>query len=56
MKEKEARKLHWRFSVKGKKSFFARWKQGGFWSGLAWLPGKLFALKDLNPIVNKTKD
>ena len=46
----------WRFSVKGKKSFFARWKQGGFWSVLAWLPGKLFALKDLNPIVNKTKD
>ena len=27
-----------------------------FWSVLAWLPGKLFALKDLNPIVNKTKD
>lgn len=36
----------WRFSIKGKKSFFVRWKQGGFWSILTWLPGKFFAIKD----------
>lgn len=36
----------WRFTVKGKKSFFARWRQGGRLSIIAWPVGKIFALID----------